>query len=105
MSGTNHRLTPLEARKQLLLVESEVNRAQLLNDCAAMKVHLDALADRAHSVAASVNSTIGQVHNGVNRMRSAVTAFEQNKSSWIFNMINGARIASSVWSSFRSRFR
>lgn len=103
MPGTNHRLTPLEARKQLLLVESEVNRAQLLNECTAFKTHLDGLTDRAQSVADSVNSTMSLVHDGINRMREVVTGFDKNKSPLIATVINGVRIGTSLWRSFRSR--
>jgi hypothetical protein len=40
MPGKNLNLTPLESRKQLLLVESELNRAQLLNELRDFKFRL-----------------------------------------------------------------
>ena len=36
MFGKNSRMTPLELRKQLLIAESELNRAQLAEDMSAL---------------------------------------------------------------------
>lgn len=103
MSGTNHRLTPLEARKQLLLVESEVNRAQLRNDCAALRTQLDGLSHQAQSVSNSLNSSMALVHDGINRLREAITGFGEKKSSFLSGAINAAKIATTLWKTFRPR--
>jgi hypothetical protein len=103
MPGKDHRLTPLEARKQLLLVESEVNRAQLLNDCTALRTHLDGLSSQARSVSDSLQASMALVHDGINRMRETVAGFGEKKSSLLSGLINGIKIATALWKTFRPR--
>ena len=105
MPGTNIHLKPLAVRKQLLLVESEVNRAQLMNECLALKDQVDALSHRAHTVMESFHSTIDVVHNGIATARAAVDGLHRNKSPLFSTIINGVRIGSSIWGAIRSRFK
>jgi hypothetical protein len=49
MFGKKSHVTPLELRKQLLLAESELNRAQLVGDMAALTAGVRTLTDRAKS--------------------------------------------------------
>jgi hypothetical protein len=49
MPGSKSTLTCLEARKQLLLVESELNRAEWCSDCAALKDEVDGLVNEGRS--------------------------------------------------------
>lgn len=103
MPGKDHRLTPLEARKQLLLVESEVNRAQLLNECTTLQTHLDGLSRQAQAVGNSLDATMALVHDGINRMRETVTGFGEKKSSFLSGAINVVKIAAALWKTFRPR--
>ena len=57
MSGKNPRMNSLESRKQLLIAESELNRAQLVGDLAALTDGVRTLADRAKSFGSIVSST------------------------------------------------
>jgi len=52
MSGRNPRLNPLESRKQLLLAESELNRAQLVGEWQTLSGEAHALADQAKTITA-----------------------------------------------------
>ena len=49
MFETSSRLNPLASRKELLLAESGLNRAQMMEDAAALSADMHALADRAKS--------------------------------------------------------
>ena len=104
MPGTNIQLKPLAVRKQLLLVESEVNRAQLVNDCVAVRASFDNLSNKARTVIESFHSTMDVVHDRINSMRGAVSSFQKSKSNLLSTLINGFRIGSSIWGAIRSRF-
>jgi hypothetical protein len=54
MSGKNFHLTPLESRKQLLLVESELNRAQLLNELRDLSTEIQHLKGQVQAVGSLV---------------------------------------------------
>ena len=56
MLGKNPRMNPLESRKQLLLVESELNRAQLARDMAELTAGVRTLTERAKSIASIFSS-------------------------------------------------
>ena len=105
MPGKNFHLTPLESRKQLLLVESELNRAQLLNELRDFKNEIHHLKHQVWeigSVAASAAklattfSAIGQAFSHRN---------EDKKPSWISTLLNGAKAGTSLWLLLRSCWR
>jgi len=101
MSGKNPRLNPLASRKQLLLAESELNRAQLVQDWQAVADGVRAVADRARtlgSIAATAASLVA-VFASFRRQKSAPTA---EKPSWLQTLLKGAGLLSTVWQAFRS---
>lgn len=49
-------MSPLEADKQLLVTESEINRAQLVDDITRMKVAVGTLSESAKLIAATASS-------------------------------------------------
>jgi hypothetical protein len=104
MFGTNHHLNLLEARKRLLIAESELNRAQLVGDMVALAADVRALADRAKffgSIASSVTSLMA----GLASLRRKRSAPAGKKPSWWETLLNGAQLAGSLWSEFRAQGR
>ena len=105
MSGTNFHLTPLESRKQLLLVESELNRAQLINELHAFKSEVNLLKEEVHAFS-SIASSAAKLVTTFSAIRTAFTHRgngEHKKSSWISIVLNGARTGISIWNALRSQ--
>lgn len=95
-------MSPLALRKQLLVAESELNRAALRADLAELVAGVDARIDRSVSwfaVAASALSLIG----GLMAHRSSSPAAPSSRRSWIQTLTTGAGLVASVWQTFRSR--
>ena len=96
MSGKNPRVNPLDLRKQMLIAESELNRAQLLGDISALAADAQTLADRAKSFGSLAALT------------ALLTAFlrgqpvgTNTKSSWFQTLLKGAGLVSNLWLVFR----
>ena len=104
MPGKNFQLTPLESRKQLLLVESELNRAQLLNELRDLQCELHQLRAQAQAIAsaaasaAKVASTVSAIGSVLTQRREA----EKGKSSWISRLLSGARTGASLWAAWQA---
>ena len=95
-------MNPLESRKQLLIAESELNRAQLGEDLAALAAWVRALTDRAKSFGSIVSSTALLV--------AALAAFRRGKlvdadakPSWLRTILKGAGMVSTFWLAFRAK--
>ena len=99
MLGKKADVSPLELRKQLLIAESELNRAQLSEEWQTMAYGVHDLAHRAKAIAAWAPS--------VALLVAGLAAFRRKKpapaeSSWFQRILNGARLASSIWFAFRA---
>ncbi|HEX9046764.1 MAG TPA: hypothetical protein VF988_07040 [Verrucomicrobiae bacterium] len=106
MSGRS-KLTPLQARKQLLLTESELNRQNLVREWKGWKHQFElskhelasigslaSLTTKLAATFAAAGRAIGHSHNG--------------KRSWITTLVNSATTGTSLWylaRSIRRRFR
>jgi hypothetical protein len=104
MPGKNLHLTPLESRKQLLLVESELNRVQLVNELHELKHEIRHLKEQVETVGAIASSAV-KLATTFSAIGSAFThrgSEEKKKSSWVSALMNGARAGASIWSAFRS---
>ena len=101
MPGPNPHLSPLESRKRLLLAESELNRAQLLGDVAALAGGLRLLGARAKSFEA-VASAAAVLFSALAAGRRAGTAKPAPKRAWLTTLIRGAGLLSSLWLAFRT---
>ena len=99
MFGRNPPMNPLQSRKQLLLAESELNRAQLVGDMAALTADVRALAGRAKSVGLIASSAVALVA-GLAAWRRAKRA-DAGKPSWLPAILKGAGLISSLWLAFR----
>jgi hypothetical protein len=104
MRGKPACLKPLELRKQLLVAESELNRAQLAEDLAALKAEIHTLTHRAGS--------FGVIASSAATLMSGLAAFKRRKpggpdakASWPQSILKGAGVVSNLWLAFRSRSR
>ena len=102
MFGTRPHVNPLAARKQLLIAESELNRAELLQDCQALAVGGRDLIRQFSSIGSMASSTMSLV--------AGLTAFAGGNSkpavapsSWLQKILSGVRLASTIWLLFRAR--
>jgi hypothetical protein len=98
-------MNPLESRKQLLITESELNRAQLIQE-------LQMMADEVHSFTNQAR-TIGSFASAAATLIAGLASFGRNqepapaaeKPSWLKTVVKGAGLVSSIWSAFRSQRR
>ena len=104
MSGKNPRMNPLESRKQLLIAESELNRAQLVGEMAALTADVRTLADRARSFR-TIASSAAVLVAGLAAVRRGNSVDADAKPSWRRSLLKGAGLISTFWLAFRSRAR
>jgi hypothetical protein len=102
MPGKTTHLSPLASRKQLLIAESELNRARLTQEWRTMTHGVGDLAHRA-KIAAAWGSAAALLAAGVTAWRRGSPARDSAKSSWLPKILNGARVASMLWLAFRGR--
>jgi hypothetical protein len=100
MFGKNPRLNPLASRKQLLIAESELNRAQLVEEWQAMADGVRSVADRAGTIV-SIVSVAAPLIAGLASFRRGKPVDAEVKPSWWQTLLKGARLAGSLWSEFR----
>ena len=94
-------MNPLESRKQLLIAESELNRAQMVGDMAALTVGVRTLTDRARYFG-SIASSAAVLVAGLAAFRRGEPAGADAKPSWLRTILKGAGLISTVWQAFRS---
>jgi hypothetical protein len=102
MPGKTSHLNPLESRKQMLVAESELNRAGLADEWQAMAHGVRDFAHRAKNIAAWA-SAAALVVAGITALRRDSTRSGTVKSSWFQKILKGARVASTLWLAFRAR--
>jgi hypothetical protein len=102
MFGKESLVSPLESHKQLLIAESELNRALLSEDWQMMTHGARDLARRAKTIAAWASSAALLVA-GVTALRRGPPAPATAKSSWLRKLLNGARVAATIWFAFQAR--
>jgi hypothetical protein len=106
MSGKTSRLSSLEARKKLLLVESNLNRALLAAEVAGIKREIHQLTHRAASLGllAAGAAQAGMLAKGVASLFfHRGEAAERTGSSWWSILMKGVRMGGVVWSIVKSR--
>ena len=102
MFGKKPRMNPLQSRKQLLIAESELNRAQLVQEWQTMADGVRAIADRAGTLS-SIASAAASLIAGLASFRRARSAPADEKPSWWQTLLKGAPLAGLFWSKFRPR--
>jgi hypothetical protein len=101
MFGKKSHVSPLELRKQLLIAESELNRAHLSEEWQVMTHGVAHLAHRAKTIAAWASSA-ALLAAGVKALRRGPSTTGTAKPSWVQKILNGARLASTIWVAFRA---
>ena len=104
MFGKNPCLNPLMLRKQLLIAESELNRAQLVANMTALTADVYAITDRAKTFG-SIASSAAVLVAGLAAFRRGQAVETESSPSWRQTLIKGAGLASTLWLAFRSRGR
>ncbi len=95
-------VSPLELRKKLLIAESELNRAQLVDEWEA--------ATEWHRTLSAGVKTAGSIASAATLLVSGLRAFRRKRdpqndaeASWLQPVIKGAGLISSLWMAIRSR--
>jgi hypothetical protein len=94
-------MNPLASRKQLLIAESELNRAQLVRELETIADQVHSFVDRAATVG-SLASLSASLMIGLTCFRRGKTATAAGKPSWLQTILAGAQLARSLWTRFRS---
>jgi hypothetical protein len=95
MSGKASHLSPLEARKQLLIAESELSRALLSEEWSTMAHGAGAMARRAR--------TVGAWASAAALLAVGVTALRCGPRAAGATVLKGLRLGSAIWLGFRGR--
>jgi len=104
MPGKDHRMNPLESRKQLLIAESELNRAQLVGDGTALTADLRTLTARAKSFG-SLASSAAVLVAGLAAFQRGRSVDADTKTSWRQIILKATGLISTVWLAFRAKRR
>jgi hypothetical protein len=102
MFGKKSRVTPLELRKQLLIAESELNRAQLVQEWVAMTVGVRTFTDRVKSFG-SIASAVALLAAGLVAFRRGKRVDADVKPSWLQTILKGAGMVSTLWLALRAK--
>jgi hypothetical protein len=103
MPGKTIKLNSLEARKQLLVAESELNREQFIKEVQMLKQTVIQIKEQAHSIGTVVTSAAKVVSTLLTvRQLFSGRAKEGTGKSWVGALVKGAQICASLWGS-RSR--
>lgn len=105
MPGEKSTLTPLQSRKQLLVLESELNRALLQNEVKELKGEFRQLTQQVRSIG-SIVSTAADLAGTVADLGHAFSprnSNEKKRPSWISTLIEGAKAGASLWGSWQAR--
>jgi hypothetical protein len=97
-------MSPLQSRKQLLIAESELNRALMVGDVTALKADMRTFTHRAKSLS-SIASSAALLLAGLMSLRHGKPAEAATKQSWWQKILKGAGLISTIWLAFRSQGR
>ena len=102
MFGKPPRMNSLASRKQLLIAESELNRAQLVQEWQTMAGEVQALTSQARTISSLISSAASLVAGlmAIGRKKPVSTA---EKPSWWQTILKGVGHLGTFWSEFRSR--
>ncbi len=97
-------MNALDSRKQLLIAESELNRASLNFEWHCMVGEVHALSSRAKSIGSMVKAAATLV-SGLSSLRGEKAAPAAEKFSWWQAALKGAGLAGLFWSECRAKDR
>ena len=101
MLGKNPRVNALESRKQLLIAESELNRAQLVHELTTLAREVDSIKSQAKTLG-FIGSAAALFAGWASRPREKIAAPDKI-NSWGRTILNGAGLVISLWSEFRAK--
>jgi hypothetical protein len=108
MFRKNTHVTALQVRKQLLIAESDINRAELVRELKAVKGELVHIKKQVYTVG-SVASSAALAATAFSLFRKRKTSSESSngggKPSWLSTALAGARIGTSLFFKIRSILR
>jgi hypothetical protein len=93
-------MNALASRKRLLIAESELNRAQLMEDCQRMAADASALTRRATSLNAFATAVLSLVTVCVSNISPAAPP---EKTAWWQTVIKSVQPIAALWAVFRNR--
>src|SRR5690606_21224331 len=102
MPGKKPRLNSLALRKKLLVAESEINRARLLEDGEIVLAGARAASQKVRSVSAWI-PTAGLLATTVGAFLRNRKSASRRKTSWIQTAFKGVKILGLLWMTFRGR--
>ena len=94
-------MNPLQSRKKLLLAESELNRAQLVQELDIVADDFYSLADRARTFATFASATASLV-SILTSLRRKTSVAADEKPSWLATILKSAPLIGTLWSRFRT---
>lgn len=103
MFGKSSRINPVASRKQILIAESQLNRARLVQDWQTLTGEVHALADEARTIR-SVVSAAASLVTGLAALRRKKSA-PAEKLAWWQTLLKGGQTLSALWSQFRAPVR
>jgi negative regulator of sigma E activity len=98
-------MNPLASRKKLLIAESELNRAQLVQDLQTISDKVRSLANQTRTIASLASAAASLIAGLASFRRKKESAAAAEKPSWLQTILKGAQLAGSLWPEFRPRRR
>ena len=95
-------MNQLETRKQLLIAESELNRAQLVQELDAITGGVRVLTHRVKSFSSVASATVLLV-TALAALRRGKVGHGKLKPSWFQMIRKGAGLVVSLWPAFRAK--
>jgi hypothetical protein len=93
-------MNTLESRKKLLLAESELNRARLVQELETIKDKLHSLTNQARTIS-SLASAAATLIAGLASFRRKKIVPAAEKPSWLQTVLKGAGLVSTILTAFR----
>jgi hypothetical protein len=95
-------MNSLESRKKLLIAESELNRAQLVQEWQTLTTEVHAIRRQAATVTSLASASVALVA-GLGFCRRKRTAPVAERPSWWRTLLTAAQLAIPLWLEFRAR--
>jgi len=95
-------MSSVAARKERLIAESELHRAELSNDWRMLAVGAHDLVHRARAVTAW-GSAVATLVAGLTAFHHKQVRCVAKRPSWWQRVLGSAELASSIWMAFRTR--
>jgi hypothetical protein len=95
-------MNALEARKQLLIAESEINRVQLVQEWQTLADEMRSVVHQTKSISAFAFAATALI-SGIASFRRIKSARSGEKRSWWQTLLKGVQLAGPLWAVFSPR--